>query len=325
MNLKRICGAMALLLVPVLAGCSNNPTTGRSQFNMLSRSEEIAIGEEAKGQITTDYGGVVASAEAQGYLADIGLKMASETEGDNPSLPWEFTLLDSKVVNAFALPGGKTFMTRALAEKLTDEAELAFIMGHEIGHVTARHQNEQISRKIGASVLIAGVAIAAGQSDNKTVQRAVPVLVGGAGGLYLLRFNRGQELEADKLGMRYMVKAGYDPRAARDAMGVLEKLASSGQRPPEFLSTHPYPENRLEKINERLRTTYAEVLKDPSYKRYSGRYKRYMLQALALLPEPEAAAEGHAFALSDTASWCAICAEEARATEESKLRRKVQP
>ncbi len=309
MNLKWIAGAIALVLVPVLGGCSNNPTTGRSQFNMLSRSEEIAIGEEAKGQVASQYGGELSNAEVQAYLTDIGLKMAAKTEGDNPSLPWEFTLLDTKVVNAFALPGGKTFMTRGLAEKLKDEAELAFIMGHEIGHVTARHQNEQISRKLGASILIAGVAIAAGQSDNQTVQRAVPVIVGGAGGLYLLRFGRNQELEADRLGMRYMVRAGYNPRAARDAMGVLKDLASGSQRPPEMLSTHPYPENRIEKINERLLTTYAEQVNDKSYGRYSGRYKRYMLRPLAMLPEPDGDAAQRAFALADTSLWCGSCAK----------------
>jgi predicted Zn-dependent protease len=320
MYIKRFLGAFALVLVPFLAGCSNNPTTGRSQFNMLSRSEEIAIGEEAKGQVANQYGGVLSNAEVQAYLTDLGLKMVAKTEGENPSLPWEFTLLDTKVVNAFALPGGKTFMTRGLAEKLKDEAELAFIMGHEIGHVTARHQNEQISRKIGASVLIAGVAIAAGQSDNSAVQRAVPVLVGGAGGLYLLRFGRGQELEADRLGMRYMVKAGYNPRAARDAMGVLKALASGGQRKPQMLSTHPYPENRIEKINERLRATYAEQVSDKAYGRYSGRYKRYMLQPLAMLPEPEG--NESTFALLDTASWCGFCASDAE-TQAHSL--KAQP
>jgi len=312
MNLRWTLATAAIVLVPVLAGCSNNPTTGRSQLNLLSRDEEIAIGEQAKGEITTEYGGRVANEKVQAYLTGIGMKLAAQTEGENPSLPWEFTLLDSNVVNAFALPGGKTFITRALVEQLNDEAELAFIMGHEVGHVTARHQNEQISRQLGASLVIASAGIAVGQSDNGIVQQAVPTLISGAGGLYLLRFGRSQELEADELGMRYMVRNGYDPRAARDAMGVLEKLGSGGDRPPEFLSTHPYPENRIEQIDDRIRNMYAKEAADPSFQRYASRYQNSMLKPLALMWPSATPGDGR-FALTDTAGWCALCADEAHA------------
>lgn len=307
MQLRRILAAAALMLVPALAACSNNPTTGRSQLNLLSRSEEIAIGEEAKGQVATEYGGRLANESVQAYLSEIGMKMAAETEGENPTLPWEFTLLDSEVVNAFALPGGKTFITRGLVEMLSDEAELAFIMGHEIGHVTARHQNEQISRQLGASLVVASIGVAAGQSENGIVQQAVPAMIGGAGGLYLLRFGRNQELEADRLGMRYMTRVGYDPEAARTGMGVLQGLADGAAREPEFLSTHPYPESRIEEINERLEKQYHNEVADPSYERYAGRYESRMLRPLALSwPAPA----GGRFALAETAVWCGLCAQD---------------
>lgn len=295
-------------LSAALIGCSSNPTTGRSQFNLLSRDQEIAIGEEAKGQLTTEYGGAVSDAQAQAYLKEVGGKLAAQTEGDAPSLPWEFTLLDSAVVNAFALPGGKTFISRGLAEKFTSEAELAFVMGHEVGHVTARHQNEQISRRIAASIVVAGVGIAANEADSEVVKAGVPVVVGAGTGLYLLRFGRGQELEADELGMRYMTKVGYNPEAARDAMTVLKNLSSGGERPPELLSTHPYPENRLDQINHRLRTMYAEQVGNPEYKRYETEYKRRMLNRLAMLPPaPDA---GRAIVLGDPSTWCALCAHD---------------
>ncbi len=309
MNLKKTMSLFALVVVPIVAGCSNNPTTGRSQFNMLSRSQEIAIGEEAKGQITNEYGGRVNSVKAQGYLSEIGAKLASFSEGDNPSLPWEFILLDSDVVNAFALPGGKTFITKALVEKLSDEAELAFIMGHEIGHVTARHQNEQISRQMGTSVILAGIGVAAGQSDNQIVQQAVPTIVGGAGGLYLLSYGRNQEHEADKLGMRYMVRAGYNPVAARDAMGVLKALAAGGDRPPEFLSTHPHPESRIGEINAKLKGQYAAQVADSSFKRYESRYQANMLEPLAAA-WPNIPNSSNALVLADTASWCGLCVDQ---------------
>ncbi|KAA0214684.1 MAG: M48 family peptidase [Leptolyngbya sp. PLA3] len=298
----------ALLLGASLVGCSSNPTTGRSQFNLLSRDEEIAIGEEAKGQLTAEYGGAVPDAQTQAYVREVGSKLAAQTEGDAPSLPWEFTLLDSEVVNAFALPGGKTFISRGLAEKFDSEAELAFVMGHEVGHVTARHQNEQISRQIAAAIVVAGVGIAANEADSEVVKAGVPVVVGAGTGLYLLRFGRGQELEADELGMRYMTKVGYDPEAARDAMNVLKELSENGERPPELLSTHPYPENRLDQINDRLRTIYAEQVGNPAYKRYETEYKRRMLNRLAMLPPPPDA--GRAVVLSDPSTWCALCAPE---------------
>lgn len=309
MNPRRTLFALALFLSPLLVGCSNNPTTGRSQLNLLSRDEEIAIGEEAKGSVTTEYGGRLANENVQSYLTGIGMKLAAQTEGENPSLPWEFTLLDSEVVNAFALPGGKTFITRGLVELLSDEAELAFIMGHECGHVTARHQNEQISRQLGASLVIAGAGIAIGQSDNGIVQQAVPTLISSAGGLYLLRFGRSQELEADTLGMRYMVRNMYDPKAARDAMGVLQKLSSGADRQPEFLSTHPYPENRIEQIDGYLKKLYAKEAADPAYQRYASRYQNNMLKPLASMG-PGAAITGERFVLADPITWCAVCAAE---------------
>lgn len=303
--------ALFLALITVgagLVGCSSNPTTGRSQLNLLSRDQEIAIGEEAKGQLTAEYGGAVSDAQLQKYVTEVGSKLAAQSEGDNPSLPWEFTLLDSDVVNAFALPGGKTFISRGLVRRFNSEAELAFVMGHEVGHVTARHQNEQISRQIAATMIVAGVGLAAGQTDSEVVKAGVPVVVGAGTGLYLLRFGRSQELEADRLGMRYMTRVGYNPAAARDAMTVLKELSDSSSRPPEMLSTHPYPENRIEQINELLRTQYSAEMSDPNYQKFEGQYKLRMLNRLAMLPPaPDA---GRAVVLADPSTWCALCAHD---------------
>lgn len=311
MNRKRWIAASGgvLVLAGVLGGCSQNPTTGRSQLNLLSRAEEIQIGEQAMPELTESYGGKVAAKVAQDYLTEICMSMAKLTEGEAPTLPWEFTLLDSDVVNAFALPGGKTFITRALVERLHNEAELAFVMGHEIGHVTARHQNEQISRQLGAQIAVTVAASAAGQAESQIIQQAVPTLVNQASGLYLLKYGRGQELEADRLGMRYMTVAGYDPKAARAAMQVLADLAGEGSRPPEFLSTHPYPEARLEQIGEQLTNLYSAEAADPKHKLYAERYQNRMLKPIALLL-PGDLPTGEAFALADTTTWCGICAHE---------------
>jgi predicted Zn-dependent protease len=129
------------------------PRDGERQFIALSRSQEIAMGTEAQPQLTEQYGGEVADQIATGYVTEVGQAMAALTEGDYPSLPWEFTLLDSDVINAFALPGGKVFLSRGLAARMRDEAQMAGVIGHEIGHVTARHINDRVvSRCRGSSV-----------------------------------------------------------------------------------------------------------------------------------------------------------------------------
>lgn len=282
---KRFQGATALLvgvlaLGTTLAGCSVNPTTGRSQFNMLSMEEEVAMGEEAKSQLTDEYGGRVQNAQLNEYVAQIGRALAAQTEADYPNLPWEFTLLDSDVINAFALPGGKVFMSRGLAEKLTTEAELAAVLGHEVGHVTARHSGQRVSQSMVVSGIVIGAGVAAGQSDNDLVKAGVPILVGAGGGGYLLKFNRSQELEADALGVRYMVKIGYDPLGARMVQEVLAREGGKGGQ-PEFLSTHPYPESRIAQINEMLKGEYAYTQNNPDYKLFAERYKAQFLDKIA--------------------------------------------
>lgn len=287
---KRLMGVIAA--AAMLAGCSVNPTTGRSQFNVLSMDEEVAMGEEAKASLTQEYGGSVQNPQLNEYVAQIGRALAAQTEADYPNLPWEFTLLDSDVINAFALPGGKVFMSRGLAEKLTTEAELAAVLGHEVGHVTARHSGQRVSQSMVVSGIVIGAGVAAGQSDNDLIKAGVPLLVGAGGGGYLLKFNRSQELEADALGVRYMVKIGYDPLGARMVQEVLAREGGKGSQ-PEFLSTHPYPESRISAINAMLKGEYAYTQNNPDYKLYAERYKAQFLDKLAA-----ARSQGEATALA---------------------------
>lgn len=282
----RLMGALAA--TAVLAGCSVNPTTGRSQFNMLSMQDEVAMGEEAKAPLTEEYGGEVQNPQLKEYVSQIGRALAAQTEGEYPSLPWEFTLLDSDVINAFALPGGKVFMSRGLAEKFTTEAELAAVLGHEVGHVTARHSGQRVSQSMVVSGLVIGAGVAAGQSDSDLIKAGVPILVGAGGGGYLLKFNRSQELEADALGVRYMVKIGYDPLGARMVQEVLAREGGKGGQ-PEFLSTHPYPESRIAAINAMLKGEYAYTQNNPDYKLFAERYKSQFLSKLAARSEGEEA------------------------------------
>jgi predicted Zn-dependent protease len=300
---RRTLGVVLTAFVAVgMVGCSTNPTTGRMQFNSLTPEQEIAIGAEAAPQLTEEYGGAVADQRLQGYITQVGQRMLPYTEGDAPSLPWEFVLLDSDVINAFALPGGKVFMSRGLADRMTNEAQLASVLGHEIGHVTARHVNERVTQsRVVTGLLTAGVAVA-GTSDSGLVTGAVQQIMGSAGQGYLLKYGRDQELEADALGVRYMAKAGYDPLGALQVQQIL-KSASEGQLQPEILSTHPHPESRIRALQEMLAGEYAPTQNNPRYQLYEDRFKASFLDRLATLPPAPDASTTELVA----ADWCGLC------------------
>jgi predicted Zn-dependent protease len=303
----------ALAAAPFLSGCTTNPATGKSILSLLSPQQEAALGAEAAPQFTEQFGGAVENEALASYVRGIGEKMAKETESYFPDLPWEFTLLDSPVVNAFALPGGKVFFSRGLAEKLTTEAQMAGVMGHEIGHVTAQHGNQRISQAQIANISLAIGAVAVGVADESSAlhkygQYGIPALAIG-GNLVLLKYGRSQELEADRLGMRYMSSVGYDPKGQLEVMQVLASL-SQGSSQPEFLSTHPDPEARVAQIQELLKTEYASTQGNDQFKEYKERYENQFLKVIRTLPPPPAPQETGAIDLSQPATWCLTCASE---------------
>ncbi|MFG0275161.1 MAG: M48 family metalloprotease, partial [Phycisphaerales bacterium] len=263
----------------------SNPATGKRQLNLLSRSEEIAIGAEAMPELIASYGGEAPHAGAREYVSEIGMAMARRTEADFPDLPWEFTLLNSDVINAFALPGGKVFITRGLVQKMDNEAQMAAVLGHEVAHVTARHANEQISKQIGVGIVVVGASVAAGQSDSDLIKYGVPVVVGAAGTGFILKFGRDDELEADRLGMRYIAEAGYDPAAMIDVMRILDEASggSAGQQ-MEMLSTHPLPQTRIDRARSRLSTGGYAPPPPGGYRTDADEFRRRMLQPLESLP-----------------------------------------
>lgn len=273
-----LAGAMLSL---TLGACSTNPTTGRSQLNMLSRDDEIKMGVDAKPEMLTEYGGEVPNAEARAYVTNLGKQLAAFTEGDNPSLPWEFSLLNSEVINAFALPGGKVFVSKGLAIKMTNEAQLAGVLGHEIGHVTARHINERVTRQAGASVGITILSAVIGGGGD-----AISGLAGQAVQVTLLSFDRDQENEADSLGMRYMVKAFYNPIGQLQVMEILKKEAGTPNQ-PEFLSTHPIPDTRIKRIQQIIETDYKYTQNNPQYKLNAEQFKTQFLPKLAALVQQD--------------------------------------
>jgi predicted Zn-dependent protease len=247
--------ARLLGLVALLAGaaaCAVNPATGRRELNLVSEEQEIAMGREADAEMQRDLG-VYQDAALAAMVERLGSGMAAASE--RPDLPWTFRLVDDAAVNAFALPGGFVYVTRGILAQLDSEAELAGVLGHEIGHVTARHSASQISR-----AQLAGIGIGVGAI---LVPDAEPFLGAAQAGLGLLflKHGRDDEREADRLGVRYMSRQGHSPEALLEVFGVLDRVSQSagGGRVPAWLSTPPTPQDRTERIRAELASVPAEV------------------------------------------------------------------
>lgn len=240
-----------VLLALALLGCqevqSQNQITGRRQFVAMSAAEEVKVGREAAPEVIKQLGGLDPSPKAQAFVAEVGRKVAGRSAAAASGYPFEFRVLaDPKTLNAMALPGGQIFITRGLLDKLENEAQLAGVLGHEVGHVVARHASQHLAKAQAANVGIALLAILTADKE-KPDQPSTAAHVAALGAqLLTLKYGREDELESDALGVRFMAEAGYDPRAMEGVMGVLKRLG--GQRQLEWLSTHPDPGNREEKI-----------------------------------------------------------------------------
>lgn len=240
----------AAALAAVAMSCARNPVTGDREIMLISESQEIAMGREAAQQIPRQLG-LLDDEAWQGYLNEQGLRIARDSE--RPDLPWEFRVVDSPVVNAFALPGGFIYFTRGILAHMNSEAEMIGVLGHEIGHVTARHSAQQLSR-----AQLANVGLGLGMIFVPEVRPFGDVLQGSLG-LLFLRFGRDDETQSDRLGVRYAANAGYDPRAMADFFQIFQRMReSSGQAIPSWLSTHPEPEDRRERILEWSRAFVAD-------------------------------------------------------------------
>ncbi len=266
------------------AACSTNPATGRSQLNVLSESEEVRIGEEAAPEFVKENGGELPSKPVLNYVRDIGKELAAVSE--RPDLPWEFHVLDSSVINAFALPGGKVFISRGLLERMNNEAQLAGVLGHEVGHVTAKHINDRMAQAIGWGVVGAAVGVA-GQVTDEDWLSVLGVGVGVGGGLYQLSFSRDQEIESDKLGIRYMARLGYDPRGQVQVMQILHDASQqAGGGGIEFLSTHPLPQTRIDRLEQLINDQYRDQIRAGEFSFFAERFRQRALEPLSKLPPP---------------------------------------
>src|SRR5262245_6187516 len=208
-------------LACALAGCAKNPVTGKREIVLVSESQEVAMGADSHPQVQREYG-FVADEKLQRYVQSMGNKLVAVSH--RPALPWHFTVVDSPVVNAFAIPGGYVYLTRGILAYLNSEAELAGVMGHEIGHVTARHSVRQITRQ-----QLAQLGLGVGGVLSPTFGQ-LGNLAGSSLGLVFLRFSRDDERQADRLGVEYAARGGWDPREVSNFFEVLSGLSAVNER-----------------------------------------------------------------------------------------------
>lgn len=219
-----------------------NPYTGRVQAISLSPDQEIAIGLQSAPGMAQQHGGLHPNQQYQALVDNVGNRLVNNSIAKDTPYQYEFHLLaDENTINAFALPGGQIFITYALFSRLENQDQLAGVLGHEIGHVLGKHSNERITDSKKWQTIIMG----AGAIDMGSVAQQI-----GQG--ELLKNGRGDELESDELGVKFMLDAGYNPEELIGVMEIL-KAAAGPNRVPEFQSTHPDPENRIEKIKEAIR------------------------------------------------------------------------
>lgn len=267
-SINRCFELLSSALTPILAvslalsstGCSTNPATGKNQLSLYGEAKEIEIGRSTDPQIVQQYG-LYDDPELAAYVDRIGKDLAAKSE--RPNLPWTFRVLDDPVVNAFALPGGYIYVTRGILGHMGSEAELAAVLGHEIGHVTARHGVNRMSK-----AQLANIGLGVGMIMAPELARSVGGLAQQGMQLLFLKYSRDDERQADSLGFRYVDAGGTNPRAFVDVFTMLGASSggSEGARLPAYLATHPDPVARRATAQERLAGMTPDVLDRPWFR-----------------------------------------------------------
>ena len=241
---------LLLVVTLVLGGCATNPVTGESQLRLMSEDQEVAIGKQQyQPTLQTQGGRYYRGEELNAYVSEVGQSLARVS--DRPDLPYEFTVINSGVPNAWALPGGKIAINRGLLVELDNEAQLAAVMGHEIVHAAASHSAQRMQRGMLINLGVAGIGLGVAMSDN----RYAPLIMGGAAvgsQIIMAQYSQAHELEADRYGMEYMAKAGYNPVAAVELQQVFVELSKGENN--DFISglfrSHPPSQERVEANRE---------------------------------------------------------------------------
>ena len=267
--------ALSAIVLPIASGCSTNPVTGKSELIFIPESQEIAMGLQAAPEVASQFGGAVNDSTLQAYVQQVGKKVADKSDR---KMPYDFTLLNSKIPNAFALPGGKIFVTAGLMSRMTNERQLAAVLGHEIVHVAAKHGVKGMQRGVGASVLVEIAGAAAGADTGAAAKAASQV----AASMITMKYGRDDEYQSDKFGMKYMTKAGYNPYGMVELLTILlnlsEKEPGSLQ---EMFQTHPLSSKRIDAAKSTITSDsaysgFSPSARDPRAAQFAGMHGRLM-------------------------------------------------
>ncbi|MEI7767803.1 MAG: M48 family metallopeptidase [Phycisphaerae bacterium] len=253
-------GVVASVWLCLLTGCVYNPATEKSDFVMFmpSAQEQVQMGLKFAPEFEAQGKGKLADTVVQNYVASVGQRVVAAIPPEHKrDFKYTFTVLNDPAVNAFALPGGPVYITRGLLEQLTNEAELAFVLGHEAGHVVAEHSARQMSKQQEMGLLLGAAQVGAGYAGQEYATTAQITLAATqvAAQMYTLKYSRDEEYQADSLGVRYTTAAGYDPRAGLTVMDTLERSAGGGGG-SEWFATHPSSPNRHAEIQRQIADKY---------------------------------------------------------------------
>lgn len=231
-----------LAVFVLLAACATNPVTGKRELSLMSEAQEVQLGREMDAQVRNEMG-LYDNPNLQRYVENVGIRLARASE--RPNLPWHFAVVDEPAINAFALPGGYIYITRGILPFLDDEAQLAGVLGHEIGHVTARHAAQQYTKATtaGIGVTLLSIFVPEARPFQNITETALGVL--------FLKYSRDDEVQADGLGVQYTARSGWDPHGVAGMLTTLARLdEADGTRRgvPNWLMTHPAPADRVQKV-----------------------------------------------------------------------------
>ncbi|MDN3687353.1 M48 family metallopeptidase [Cyclobacterium jeungdonense] len=250
---------ITFLFIGLIAySCATVPFSGRRQLNLVSNAEVLPLSYDQYEKVLEESEVITNSTEGK-QVVNVGRKIAAAVEkyleenGQSDmteGFSWEFNLLKNEQVNAWCMPGGKVAFYTGILPICQDETGIAVVMGHEVAHAIANHARERMSQGMVANGLLGGIQAAMGENPTLT-QTIFLQAIGFGGQVGMLKFSRDQELEADQLGLIFMAIAGYDPREA-PAFWERMNAQAEGPRPPEFLSTHPGPERRIDQLNDQM-------------------------------------------------------------------------
>ncbi|SFX12333.1 M48 family metalloprotease [Marinospirillum alkaliphilum] len=266
---RQLLWLMAIASGGVMTGCSVNPVTGKRELVLMSASDERRIDRQhAPHQISADYG-VTQDAQLQAYVAGIGQSIGRRSH--RPEVDYSYNALNANYINAYAFPGGTIGITRGILLAMDSEAELAALIGHEVGHVTARHTAQRMTKQTLAGVAVAGAGVAIGSRTSDTTTALALGLGGIAAGALLATYSRSDERQADSLGIEYMTRAGYSPDGMVDLMNMLQSLSNSQPSAIEqMFSSHPMSSERYRDAQREATGRYASHRSKPMHR------ERYM-------------------------------------------------